>query len=445
MPGRDWMTYRKHLLVASCGVVLICLGVLLSYATGGLHPAGSTASPPGSCSPWPKCKNTTSSTTTTVPTTTTTPTTTTVPSAPTVTGLTLINADTDLAIGPLVGGQTIDLASVRNLNVRADVNSLALSVQFGYDGGVYRTESTAPFAFAGDSAGDYYVWTPTVGSHTITATPYSATGATGTAGAAYSVNFTVTDSAPVTGTVLFNGGFETGDFGQWTSGVQCANYGTPSDAEFTRGNAYVVTGMGGTGTYSARIDLPASTNKSVCELLKGAPHPLDSDDYYSLEYKFPSNWVEPGGWGATLNQLGYQYPPVWGATFSFNAHASSVEAVVQGGECVYGTGCTNTVHTDVTPVGTNLAAGVWQQYIVHMHWSTTNGVAEVWWRPQGGLWVKTVVVANGPTVQWAPNTAPIVPNLDKQGFYRGASSTALSLWLDGFCRATTFSAAESCF
>ncbi|HET6795917.1 MAG TPA: hypothetical protein VFH40_02060 [Gemmatimonadales bacterium] len=55
----------------------------------------------------------------------------------------------------------------------------------------YRTETIAPYALAGDDTGDYRPWTPTVGSHTMTATPYTGSGATGPKGTPLTVAFTV--------------------------------------------------------------------------------------------------------------------------------------------------------------------------------------------------------------------------------------------------------------
>jgi hypothetical protein len=402
----------------------------------------------------------TSTTTTTTPTpstTTTTTTTTTLPtSGPTVTSLTLVNADTDADIRTLASGDTLDLASLptRNLNVRANVSTKTLSVRFAYDAFAnFRTESAAPFALAGDLAGNYYAWIPGIGSHTIAATPFDAVSAGGTAGPVKSATFTVTDSSGGSGSitlpssggsVIFPGDFETGSFSQWPT-VQCANYGTASSTEFTRGNAYVVSDLVGQGTRAARFDLPAAANKSACEIGKGAAHPIGSDDYYSLAVRLPSNWVEPGGWGMTIAQLGFQYPPVWGGPLQLIAHKDRIEVAAQGGSCVYGTGCTRSVHKDVIPVG-SLSLGVWHQLIVHSHWATdSSGLTEVWWKTKGSsTWAKTAALGGGPTVEWAPNTAPVTPNLDKIGAYRGASPVPLSIWLDGFCRATSFAAAAGC-
>jgi hypothetical protein len=113
-----------------------------------------------------------------------------------VTGLTLINADTDQAIGPLTPGMVVNYAQLgtRHINLRADVNAAVGSVVFGFDANDhYRVESAAPYAIEGDTTGDYHPWTPTAGSHTVTATPYSASNGSGTAGCALTVSFTVQD------------------------------------------------------------------------------------------------------------------------------------------------------------------------------------------------------------------------------------------------------------
>jgi hypothetical protein len=83
----------------------------------------------------------------------------------------------------------------RNLNIRANTNPATVgSVWFGYDGiANFRLQNSAPYALASDNDGDYAAWTPTVGSHTVTATPYTGTAATGTTGTALSLTFVVAD------------------------------------------------------------------------------------------------------------------------------------------------------------------------------------------------------------------------------------------------------------
>jgi hypothetical protein len=119
----------------------------------------------------------------------------TTPSSQFVTSLTLVNADTDRDIQTLNNGATLNLAALptRKLNIRANTSpSLVGSVKFGYDSNAsYGIESVAPYAFAGDSSGNYYAWTPTIGSHTITVTPYTGSNAMGAAGTPLRVSFTV--------------------------------------------------------------------------------------------------------------------------------------------------------------------------------------------------------------------------------------------------------------
>jgi hypothetical protein len=115
----------------------------------------------------------------------------------------LINADTDKAIGTLADGATIDYAAVgtRNLSIRADVSSQlgAQSVVFGLDGNArHQVESKLPYAILGDTneGADYFGWSPSLGSHTVTVTPYTSAKGAGTALAPATVHFNVIDSNP---------------------------------------------------------------------------------------------------------------------------------------------------------------------------------------------------------------------------------------------------------
>lgn len=124
-----------------------------------------------------------------------------------VISLTLIDAASNTDITSIEEGSIINLAEVGiALNVRANVSGTVGSVVFDYDeynigtsGTANRqVESVAPYAMRGDNSGDYRVWTPSVGEHTITATSYSEASGGGAAGTPYVINFTVIndDSAP---------------------------------------------------------------------------------------------------------------------------------------------------------------------------------------------------------------------------------------------------------
>ncbi len=130
-----------------------------------------------------------------------------------VSSLTLINADTNKPIpgyDPVRSGATLDLAtlSTRNLSIRANTDpSTVGSVRFGLDGkGSYSTDNAAPYAIADDNSGDYAPWTPSVGGHSVTATPYTGSRASGTAGTPVTVAFTVSNSGGDGGTGGGTGG-----------------------------------------------------------------------------------------------------------------------------------------------------------------------------------------------------------------------------------------------
>ncbi len=121
-----------------------------------------------------------------------------------VASFTLINADTEQPIQTLTNGSTLNLATLpsRNLNIRANTNpSTVGSVVFNLSGAQSKTvtESLAPYAlFGDDTRGDYFAWTPSVGSYTLKGTPYTASKGTGTAGTSLTVGFTVVDQAATT-------------------------------------------------------------------------------------------------------------------------------------------------------------------------------------------------------------------------------------------------------
>lgn len=257
---------------------------------------------------------------------------------------------------------------------------------------------------------------------------------------------TGTTTTTPAGAVAFSDGFEAGNLNLWSQ-KQCLNYGYASNTEFTRGNAFADGGVSAKGAYSLRVDLPASSNKSACELAQGPyQNGVGTDTWYSVESLFPSNWVEPSGWGATITQLHFQYPVIWAGPWQLVAHADRVEGALQSGRCAYGTGCATNLKPVVVPVG-KLVPGGWLQIIMHLHWATDNtGVVEAWWRPRGGTWAQSVNLTGVPTMQVDLNgTLLSTSTYDKLGFYRGAATFPMSVWHDNFCRADSFAAAESCF
>ncbi|KAA9338818.1 metallophosphoesterase [Adhaeribacter soli] len=116
-----------------------------------------------------------------------------------VTGLNLINPTTNLKIKALVSGEVLNLAALpgRKLNIQAVTNPATVgSVVFNLSGQetLVRTDNIGPhYALQGDKAGDYFSWTPTVGSYTLKVQCFAEPDGKGIAGAAVTFTFKVTD------------------------------------------------------------------------------------------------------------------------------------------------------------------------------------------------------------------------------------------------------------
>ncbi|MBL7473173.1 PKD domain-containing protein [Robertkochia sediminum] len=116
-----------------------------------------------------------------------------------VVSFTLINADDNSDLFELTNGIQVDLSAIGNvgLNIRANTNPTQVgSVILALSGPVSnsRKESVAPYALFGDSGGNYKSGILTAGNYTITATPYSGSGGSGTAGQSLTVGFSVVDT-----------------------------------------------------------------------------------------------------------------------------------------------------------------------------------------------------------------------------------------------------------
>ncbi|CAN0446575.1 unnamed protein product, partial [Laminaria digitata] len=97
-----------------------------------------------------------------------------------ITKLVLYDAKDDVIISafdPLTSGamvSTSDLGTTE-FSIVAEVTGTVGSVAFSLDGtDPYRIESVAPYALNGDNQqGNYGSWIPSIGSHTVSAIPYS--------------------------------------------------------------------------------------------------------------------------------------------------------------------------------------------------------------------------------------------------------------------------------
>lgn len=108
-----------------------------------------------------------------------------------VSDIVLVDAVTDTEIGPLTNGMEIVLQDGDEINVVAKVAGDVGSVVFELNGKKFATENFAPYAMAGDSAGDYNKWSVAAGSYALTVKPYGEPDGQGENCAARTVNFTI--------------------------------------------------------------------------------------------------------------------------------------------------------------------------------------------------------------------------------------------------------------
>ena len=133
-------------------------------------------------------------------------------------------------------------------------------MRFALDGNLkFSTESTAPYALAGDNNSNYTAWTPALGSHSLKATPYSAAGGTGTAGTPLTIGFTVTNSTATSKTLATASNTPTGP---GSATLQTASVSSVEQATSTAGSAdnSVGTTSGSTGAID---DAPAHYSIAV--------------------------------------------------------------------------------------------------------------------------------------------------------------------------------------
>lgn len=102
----------------------------------------------------------------------------------------LVSSSSDEDLKRLLDGSTI--AHAANINIRYNPKEPAGSVVFKLNGSVIRRETAPPYSMAGDVNGDYAPWQNAApGTYTLTATPYSGSGGTGTPGEALTITFTI--------------------------------------------------------------------------------------------------------------------------------------------------------------------------------------------------------------------------------------------------------------
>ncbi|MEM9304808.1 MAG: Ig-like domain-containing protein, partial [Pseudomonadota bacterium] len=120
-------------------------------------------------------------------------------SGPAVVGFVLVDAQVDSDLPAISDGAVIDLSTTGSaLNIRAEVSGTVGSVAFelrGPGGLLYdQTENVAPYAMAGDSSGDYNIWTAAPGTYDLSVTPYSGGNRGGDAGEQTVIAFSLAEA-----------------------------------------------------------------------------------------------------------------------------------------------------------------------------------------------------------------------------------------------------------
>lgn len=124
---------------------------------------------------------------------------------PAVISYVLVDADADLDIMEIQDGMQINLSDLPTtfLNIRANTSGDVQSVRLELNGALgnnARTENVVPYALFGDVVPDYFGRDFLVGNYTLTATPFSSSGASGDAGEALTISFSIVD-VPTVNTV----------------------------------------------------------------------------------------------------------------------------------------------------------------------------------------------------------------------------------------------------
>ncbi len=218
----------------------------------------------------------------------------------TITGLVLYNADTNQPIQTLTNGATIDFSKIgtSHLSIVATTGTGTHSVIFGLDSNSrFRDEGMAPYAIAGDNNGDLNSWTPSLGNHTVTATPYSGSYGTGSVGSKYSISFNVTNSGSSSGG------------GTLDSNVPGGPHVVISAVEtsITAGHAIFVNGLSstlGSGTpLTAKYDWDFGDSGSKYNTLTGwnASHVYDRAGTYTVRLTITNDGHKVGSSSITIN------------------------------------------------------------------------------------------------------------------------------------------------
>ena len=235
--------------------------------------------------------------------------------------------------------------------------------------------------------------------------------------------------------LLFDGGFETGDTTQWAD--VSWNLDRPLDEQLQ-----IVTDPVRQGRYAAKTivhdgDEFLDTGGERIQFESPGPREHEGDDYwYAWSTLFPEGWQAPDDWLLIAD---------WHATYEDvcqplqlevdNANTISAQILtgdVTGYDCFDGPG---TAINDTQVVIPQITPGVWNDFIIHVYWTTSNnGIIENWHKLETQAEFTKVASWTGiPTLQYQGDPSQPDTPYFILAHYRDAGNTHTSvLYHDGF-------------
>jgi hypothetical protein len=245
------------------------------------------------------------------------------------------------------------------------------------------------------------------------------------------------------------------------------------------GDISVSTAGADSGSRSGRFYLPANTSyRQALGMLHSRTVQTNVDEWFATAVMFPTGWkTAMSNANGSTNITGLfcpNYYSVNGCTDNVGASNSGIFVLFNAGACPANgssTGCPYYMgnplwpsvcrgyssslcgmHWIVNPIREN----VWYEIIFHVYYTlNNNGVVQAWHREKGqSTWSLDVDVREGPTLQTGPTSFGTTvtssningwPSTDQIILYRPAATNAAANYNDNWCRATSFSAATSCF
>ena len=209
-------------------------------------------------------------------------------------------------------------------------------------------------------------------------------------------------SSASSATVLFRGDYETGDLTQWDG------------YEGIRSRFTMVQSPLRQGKYALRVELHqgdvafSGTRNEVSN--EGRPEVEGNDRLYSWSTLFPSDFPAPQTW-----QVFTQWHPsgcCGSPPLEFDLEGENIQIAHAGDQVLW---------------STPLVRGVWHDFVVHVHFSSTDGFIEFWYDGKKALGRTPVQTLNPGEYAYL-----------KQGLYRDASISQVAvIFHDGMTEGTT--------